>query len=283
MILLAVLSLADLALAIAAIELGTPDAPRVGLIHTSLTLIALLSIRNTQLRVDGWSRLAFPLGAIIGPCGIMVLARLRPWRTSVRQRRPTRFPIGKKQKSASATPSIVLRLLDHRTRFPDQESVESLATILRHGDLQSRCKALETAVRSFEPQLSSLVAIALADPDQTVRALAAATSAQVSANLMERVAKIEAMPPTTAAEQYDFAMFLLDHGCSNVLLSHSQRVSMRAKAKNRLIDLLRHGQLEGEQEEVVSAALVRLGMELARSAPPQIAAVNERLIAEAMA
>lgn len=261
---LAILAVVDLVLGVASIGFGVFTAEWFGAVHTSLTLTGLFLTREIALRRDDWSctwnGVLLPLGATVGPCGIVLLAVLRPWSASAvlrERRRPDKA-------GQALAQTVAARLLEHRIRFPESERVQSLRTIIRHGDLNERCKALETAVRSFEPRLSCLVAAALSDPDQTVRALAAATSAQVSANVMERVAQAEAEPPATLAGQYDFALFLFENGCNNVLLSHSQRVKLRNLARPRLIDLLRNADLADERGRIVSCALVRLGTDLAR-------------------
>lgn len=126
----------------------------------------------------------------------------------------------------------VARMLDGRVHHGEPDSARSLVTMMRHGDVGDRRRALETVVRSFQPALSPLVALALTDGDQTIRALAAAASARVVQNLaLSRVA-IEARiaagtDPEAAAT---LATLLADHARFNVLLSDSQRAHLRADA-----------------------------------------------------
>ncbi|MEO7915690.1 MAG: hypothetical protein ABJA20_00550 [Novosphingobium sp.] len=262
------LALVDLELCYGTFVLGAVPSLWFGAIHTGLTLASLLYLRNHPRRGEGWNCLALPLGAIVGPCGIVALLVLRPWSNVSARRRRRRNPVdAEAQRAASQMPRIIARLLDQRMYFPPADRTESLGTILRHGSLEIRCKALETVVRSFEPRLSPLVVMALSDADQTVRALAAATSAQVSANLVDRVAHVEAKPLKSIDEQYEFAMMLVDNGCRNVLLSDSQRIKLRSKARGYLLNLLRSSQLEDHRGEAVAAALVQLGNERDRHIP----------------
>lgn len=267
MILLALFALVDVALCLVAFDGGLPATPWFGALHTILTLGALITSRRTPLLRDGWNGLALSLGAAAGPCGILALAIMQPWLLPATKLRSVRPPFRPDLAADAPEPPIVARLMDQRLRFPDDQHVESLAVILRHGDLASRCKALETAVRSFEPRLSPLIATALSDADQTVRALAAATAAQVSANVVERLARLEAKPRTDIVEQYDFAMIMFENGVHNELLSQSQRVQLCGKARTALLELLRKSHELGDRGVAVSAALVRLGIDLVRSGP----------------
>ena len=260
---LALLALADVLLCVPAFTLGLPSPSWFAAAHTILTAGAFMAVRRRPGQCEGWNTLALSLGAVAGPCGIGFLILARPWPAASAKRDPKPDVVHPAKNAEPSPPSIIARLMDQRIRFPDDCAVESLETILRHGDLLSRCKALETAVRSFEPRLSPLVATALSDPDQTVRALAAATSAQVSANLATRIARMEAQESDSIAEQYELAMLLFENGVYNVLLSHSQRVNLRTKAREALMQLLRKSHLLGDRGVAVSAALVRLGIDMA--------------------
>jgi HEAT repeat protein len=124
------------------------------------------------------------------------------------------------------------RILDERIRYPEVDEVGSLAGMLRHGSLQSRYKALETVVTSFEPRLSPLIIIALSDEDQTIRALAAAAAAQISYNLTQQRQELEAKiaPSQNMDDRYALAILLADHGCHNQLLPHAQRMRLCQEA-----------------------------------------------------
>ena len=173
------------------------------------------------------------LGAV-GPVGLLagVLAH--------RPARPTRavtddeavfgpMPARRRHRGAMLA---VARMLDGRVHHGEPETAHSLVTMMRHGDVGDRRRALETVVRSFQPALSPLVALALTDSDQTIRALAAAASARVVQNLALSRAAIEArVEAGTDPEARDaLADLLADHARANVLLSDSQRAHLRADA-----------------------------------------------------
>ena len=118
----------------------------------------------------------------------------------------------------------VARMLDGRVHHAPAETLGSLVTVMRHGDVAARRRALETVVRSFEPSLSPLIALALTDGDQTIRALAAAASARVAHNLA--IAR-EGDP---SGDHSTLAALLADHARADVLLSDSQRAHLREDA-----------------------------------------------------
>jgi hypothetical protein len=95
-----------------------------------------------------------------------------------------------------------------------------------------RRRALETVVRSFEPALSPLIALALTDSDQTIRALAAAASARVAENLVLARARLSARVADGGDPDAvtNLARLLGDHARSDVLLSDSQRLHLREDA-----------------------------------------------------
>lgn len=139
------------------------------------------------------------------------------------------------------------RLLDGRVYFPVSERLDSLVAILRHAPVAERRRALETVVRSFEPGLSPLVAQVLNDPDQTIRALAAAASARIVHNLGEHRAALEArIARGDAAAVPALGRLLAEHGRANILLSDMQRAALREEA----VLLLARGDLVGEAERL---------------------------------
>lgn len=267
-----------LALAIADVILlggwaGAPlsASPWYSLAHAALTVAAfgVLVLDSRAAAAEGrpgwslwdWNGLSLPLGAVFGPAAILLFILFRPWSLLARRTTQSGMPFEvavPARYRLHGSQLLTARLLDDRVRFPSAPGVESIATILRHGDLEARCAALQTVVRSFEPRLSPLVAMALADPDQTVRALAAATSAQVSANLADRIARFEAMPAPGVQDRCDFAMLLQDHGCNNVLLSQSQATALRAKAADRLTALLTDPGLQAMRRDAAARALAAL-------------------------
>ena len=130
--------------------------------------------------------------------------------------------------NAPTAMGTVGRLLDGRVRPVAPEALGSLALVLRHGDIAARRSALEAVVRSFEPALSPLVAQALSDRDQTIRALAAAAAARVVQNLAVAHARLEARVAAGEDGARDaLAALLGDHARDNVLLSDTQRTQLR--------------------------------------------------------
>lgn len=271
MTLLLALAIADVILLGGWAGEGLSASPWYSLVHVAFTVAAfgVLALDSRPAGAEGrpgwspwdWNGLSLPLGAVFGPAAILLFILFRPWSMLALRTTEHGMPF------EAAVPArhrlhgsqlLTARLLDDRMRFPSAPGVESIATILRHGDLESRCAALQTVVRSFEPRLSPLVAMALADPDQTVRALAAATSAQISANLAERIARFEAMPAPGVQDRFDFAMLLYDHGCNNVLLSQSQATALRAKATDRLTALLADPGLQARRRDAAMKALATL-------------------------
>ncbi|KQM65518.1 hypothetical protein ASE75_04445 [Sphingomonas sp. Leaf17] len=150
----------------------------------------------------------------------------------------------------------VARMLDGRVHHGEPETAHSLVTMMRHGDVGDRRRALETVVRSFQPALSPLVALALTDSDQTIRALAAAASARVVQNLALSRAAIEArVAAGTDPEAHDaLATLLADHARANVLLSDSQRAHLRADAV-----AIRMADGDTEQDDVLVEAMWAAG------------------------
>ncbi|MCP3733943.1 hypothetical protein M9979_03520 [Sphingomonas sp. RP10(2022)] len=167
---------------------------------------------------------AAAIGGVLGPVGLLV------GRPFDRRSRPAAShaafdPATPSRTSSGAGPSVA-RMLDGRIHHAAPETLGSLVTILRHGDIVARRRALETVVRSFEPSLSPLIAQALTDGDQTIRALAAAASARVAQNLALARSGESAGPAATAT----LAALLADHARADVLLSDSQRGHLREDA-----------------------------------------------------
>lgn len=212
--------------------------------HAALTLLALAGclVRSKGARIRA---LVLPIGAAAGPCGMLLLMLLAPRLRSFRRKRQLtyrRIRTGRYHGARSVTPAERLaRILDERVRYPEADEVGSLAGMLRYGSLQSRYNALETAVTSFEPQLSPLIAMALADQDQTIRALAAAAAAQINYNLVQQRRELEAKiaPSQSLDDRYSLAMLLADHGCHNQLLPQAQRARLCQEAAGQLRDIRR--------------------------------------------
>jgi len=170
---------------------------------------------------------------VLGPLGLLValplgcLSRPKTQRTDDEMFGPVTR--GSAQRGARLA---VARMLDGRVHHATPDTLSSLVTIMRHGAVAERRRALETVVRSFEPALSPLIALALTDSDQTIRALAAAASARVAENLVLARAKLSARVANGADPEVaiSLATLLADHARSDVLLSDSQRLHLREDA-----------------------------------------------------
>jgi hypothetical protein len=260
------------------------ESPTVGgwfmAIHIALTFAAFVASR-ASIASSGWNSLAIPLGAAFGPCGMLAIHLVNPWsfqgaapsRPATRPRRPD--PKSAKL-YAPITPGVMLaRLLDRRITFPAADQIESLDTILRGGPLPARRRALEAAVRSFEPRLSTLVASALRDPDQTIRALAAAAAAQVGHNLSQQLAETEEAVPSFDT-LYTRAMLLFEHGCHNVLLPQTLRAKHRRSAFEYLQECRLSAPKDDKRLSTIVDALGMLRLELASAQPERPKLVHLR-------
>ena len=170
---------------------------------------------------------------VLGPLGLLVALPLGRVFRRARQRSDDEMfgPVagGSAQRGARLA---VARMLDGRVHHATPDTLSSLVTIMRHGAVAERRRALETVVRSFEPALSPLIALALTDGDQTIRALAAAASARVAENLVLARARLSARVEegTDPDAATNLARLLGDHARSDVLLSDSQRLHLREDA-----------------------------------------------------
>ena len=216
-------TLAALDLAVLAIAALGGAAPPLLLVHVALTLLAAV-----VWLLGGRIGVAPAVVGILGPLPLLACCLLFPG-TKLLPRR--HLAADDEDAPRPAPAAAVARLLDGRVRHAAPDMLGSLATMMRHGDVPARRNALETVVRSFEPALSPLVALALTDGDQTIRALAAAAAARVVQNLGEARAALEhriaAGDPAAAAA---LAALLADHARANVLLSASQRQQLRGDA-----------------------------------------------------
>lgn len=192
--------------------------------------------------------LAGPVGLIAGAWLGGLVDRLVSHQAQSSPPRPMLRPTPVRRQGAALA---MARLLDGRVHYPAPEGLDSLVVILRHGSVAARRRALETVVRAFEPGLSPLVAQMLDDPDQTIRALAAAAAARIGQNLAEQRAALEgriAVGDLGAVET--LARLLGEHGRANRLLSDSQRQNLRDEAAT----LLKTGGLAAESDRLAVEA-----------------------------
>jgi uncharacterized Ntn-hydrolase superfamily protein len=198
---------------------GLADGVRVS-VHIALTIAGFaVAARRGPIGIGAG------MVGLLGPVGLLLAHGL------ARRRRTPTLPSA----TAAATDgqpadagSIGARMLDGRLHNASAEKLGSLVTVLRHGNVTARRRAVETVVRSFEPALSPLIARALADRDQTIRALAAAAAARVSRNLTQGRAALALRADRGDARAADALVAMLaDHARSNVLLSDTQRAHLR--------------------------------------------------------
>lgn len=281
MIPIGALALADLALIVDAFSNRPHFESSFVPLHLVLTIVALMVSHRQVSRQGGWDCLAFPLGAAIGPCAMLLIYLAKPWSIFARQVVGSVVPSfsGRKMKLCGpVTPKAILaRMLDRRITFPAADQVESLSTILRSGHVAARRRALETAVRSFEPRLSPLIAAALRDEDQTIRALAAAAAAQVGHNLNEQLTELDDTKPSMD-KLYTRAMLYFDHGCHNVLLPEPLRANYRRGALEDLQACRRRARADDHRLPAIVDALGVLGVELSptRLGKPQLVHFQEQ-------
>ena len=187
----------------------------------------------TRLRHDTTTGFAPAMLGVLGPLGLLAaLPITRIFRPSVQRSDDEMFGPVAGHSTQRGARLAVARMLDGRVHHATPDTLSSLVTIMRHGAVAERRRALETVVRSFEPALSPLIALALTDGDQTIRALAAAASARVAENLVLARARLSArvadgVDPDAATS---LAKLLADHARSDVLLSDSQRLHLREDA-----------------------------------------------------
>lgn len=219
-------ALAPLAAVDAALLLASAWPRAAVATHVALTLATgLLWLRSPQPGVA--AAIALPLGPVA-----LLLAQIL-----ARSPRGPGIAPPLAKLAPAPRPQAVGRLLDGRVRHAHADALGSLALVLRHGDITARRSALEAVVRSFEPALSPLVAQALSDRDQTIRALAAAAAARIVQNLAVARQRWEArVAAREEGARAALAALLGDHARDNVLLSETQRAQLRADLRALLPD-----------------------------------------------
>ncbi len=212
---IAVLAAADVA--VLAIGRGP-----VALLHVALAIAGYaLWMRGTQRR-----DFATAILGVFGPVALLLVSQIvrrLPHRTQAVADLPE--PVQRPTRARRGATLAAARMLDGRVMHAAPDTLDSLVTVMRHGEVAQRRLALETVVRSFQPALSPLVALALTDGDQTIRALAAAASARVVQNLALARTALE-----TRGDHAALAALLADHARANVLLSDTQRSHLRDDA-----------------------------------------------------
>ncbi|WP_242122667.1 hypothetical protein [Sphingobium sp. Sx8-8] len=269
--LLALLAILDLLLLFGAMLAGQGAIIWFGPAHLLLTVGILLLLTARLRDFTAIQSFALPIGAAFGPAGIMVCLLLSPLVRNGRARRQIVYrhgPVRENRSMNSVSPAERLgRILDERVRYPECDEIGSLATMLRYGTLQARYRALETAVISFEPRLSPLIVMALADEDQTIRALAAAAAAQVSYNLALQRSELQARIALSQNldDRYALTMLLADHGCFNQLLPKAQRLRLCQEASRKLGEIAGAFMAHDGRRRALRAVRTRLRREMEQS------------------
>lgn len=266
--LLAFFSIIDLLLLFGGMLAGPGAIIWFGPIHLGLTIAILLLLTVRLPRFTALQSFALPIGAAFGPLGILLCLLLSPLGRSSKSKRQIVFRdthIRKNRSMKNMSPIERLgRILDERVRYPDSDEIGSLATMLRYGNLQARYQALETAVISFEPRLSPLIAMALSDDDQTIRALAAAAAAQVTYNLALQRKELQARIALSQNldDRYALTMLLADHGCFNQLLPQAQRLRLCQEASRKLGEIAAIFAVSDSRRRVLRTVRTQLRQEM---------------------
>jgi hypothetical protein len=228
------------------------------LVHVAVTVVALAICLHQMIRTRSLDPIGLVIGASFGPAGMLTLALVKPWQWfSGRPRKGAREKPKKDEapgERTDDTTSIMARTLDDRVSYPEPDQIGSLVSTLRYGDRESRHKALQAVVRSFEPQLSPLIAVALTDKDQTLRAIAAAASAQINYEVGQRYLEMEEKVSRSASieDTLPLVLSVASHGSHNVLLPQSQRLHLTQSSSRHLEEL--GPQLVGPQRKQVAIA-----------------------------
>lgn len=194
-------------------------------IHTGLSILSLIAWWKSALP----RRFSPVFGMVLGPVGLfagialppVLKIVLLPWLLR-RGGRASRLVPAKQAWDQTADMQLLNRLLDDRIHHPEPRGLGSLMVVMRAGSIEARSKALATVVRTFDPRLSKIVLLALNDPDQTIRALAAATASQVAHIIAGDREILHSKSPSDTARALACER-LLDHARYNVLLSAMQR------------------------------------------------------------
>ncbi|MES2272188.1 MAG: hypothetical protein V4533_15010 [Pseudomonadota bacterium] len=229
MLRIGLLGVADIMIMCASV-LGRIPPGGVLLVHLGLSVYALwLWWRSGRAR-----QMAPVLAMALGPAMIALAMVVPTIGVRSRQRPAPGDPcVDPKQQAHRSARAMVARFLDGRVRHPHANDLGSLITILRHGPVDHRRAALETAVRSYDPRLSSVIAKTLTDEDQTIRALAAAATNRLSQRLAEeRLAFAKAVAIKDAATIARLEPSLLDYSRFDILLSDTQRHQIATDVAN---------------------------------------------------
>ena len=201
-------------------------------LHVVMTVLAIVLCLREVLSKGSMGPTKLLIGSAFGPAGVLLVAIVQPFEWTRRRTRKLERSVAKpgqrEVRPLNAITHMRSRTLDDRVSYPEPHQLGSLESTLRFGDRWSRPKALQAVVRSFEPKLSPLVAIALRDQDQTLRALAASASARISYEVGEKYNEMEVKigQQLGLEETLPVVMLVAGHGLHNILLPESQRLRL---------------------------------------------------------
>lgn len=242
--------------------------------HAGLSVLSLIVWWKSALP----RRFSPVFGMVLGPVGLfggialppVLKIVLLPWLLR-RDRRTSRLAPERQAGEQSPDIQLLNRLLDDRIHHPEPRVLGSLMVVMRAGNIAARSKALATVVRTFDPRLSKIVLLALNDPDQTIRALAAATASQVAHIIAGDRETLQSKSSSDRARILSCER-LLDHARYNVLLSAMQRESLLREIKALSATLQNHDSIAVAECEVESAWRAKDFAKLDMIAPPAEAA-----------
>lgn len=201
-----------------------------------LTTLAFILRRD---RVVAPAILPCLLGLAAGPLGIVIALVL----TKVNRRFPGNAPARDWTELLCGRAEVrdrrlVDRVCDNRVRHPSPGELSSFYDILRFGNVTMRQRVVATVVRSFEPALAPVIARALTDPDQSVRAQAAAAATDFQNNFTSRRRALEARAASSGdpAAKTELAM-LLGQNAEIVLFSDTVRATLLNESIAALTEL----------------------------------------------
>lgn len=220
---LAALAAADGAVIVMAVT-GAWPVWAAAVLHGAATIAAL------RPAVAGPAPIAMVAAAALGPIAVLpALAAARWWhRPHRRTTRMIRTDRRGPTPGQAADRRLTDRIADDRLHSPEAAQLMAFTTLMRHGDVAVRQQVVTTVVRNFDPRLSGLIAMALTDPDQSIRTQAAAAVAEIDQDLARTRARLAARTDRRAA--WDLSGLLAVHVEHDRLLSAANRTAMRDAA-----------------------------------------------------
>lgn len=193
-------------------------------LHLSFSLGALLIWWASSMP----RRFAPILGCAIGPLGVFIGIILPPVLGLIKRPHPTQHVKTADYRSQDEAEEhesmrLVRQLFDGRLYHPAPQTMGSLLTMIKLGSVSERIGALSAVVRNFDARLTVIVVHALNDPDQTVRALAAATAAQVAQTVARDRDRLKS---ESSQDRLEAAERLSAHAQHNALITDASRATI---------------------------------------------------------